>query len=329
MPATGTVLVLLEHDNGNLRSISSELLGAAKRIAAELGQTVTAVAFASGSDAAANEAIKFGADHALTSADPGFDQYRNDVWTSALATAAGQVQPSVVLIGQTEIGRDLAPRFAIRAGTAVAMDCVDLTVRDGKLLMTRPCFGGNAHATYVSRTMPSVATVRPKSQAPLLKDDSRTGTVSSLDLGPVTSKSVVAGRQVVESEGPRLEDAKVIISGGRGLGSTEAFDELATLARVLGGAVAASRAAVDLGWAPISAQVGLTGKVVTPDLYLAIAISGASQHIAGITGAKTIVGVNRDQNADIFKYARYGVIADWKAFLPAFTQQCRALVEAP
>jgi electron transfer flavoprotein alpha subunit len=325
MPATGAILVLIEHENGVLRSISAELLGAAKRIAVELDRMVTAVAFGSGSEVAAGEAISFGADEALASADPGFDEYRNDVWTSALATVAGQVQPSAVLIGQTEIGRDLAPRFAIRAGTAAATDCIDLAVRDGNLLMTRPCFGGNAHATYVSRTLPSVATVRPRSQAPLPRDESRTGAVSNLDLGPIASTSVIAGREIVESTGQRLEDAKVIISGGRGLGSAEAFDELATLARVLGGAVAASRAAVDLGWAPISAQVGLTGKVVTPDLYVAIAISGASQHIAGITGAQTIVGVNRDQNADIFKYARYGVVADWKAFLPAFTQACRAL----
>jgi electron transfer flavoprotein alpha subunit len=205
------------------------------------------------------------------------------------------------------------------------MDCIDLQIRDGKLLMTRPCYGGNAHATLVSRTLPQVATVRPKSQAAQERDESRTGAVTSFDAGPLASTCEVVGRTVVEADGIRLEDAKVIVSGGRGLGSAEAFAELATLARVLGGAVAASRAAVDLGWASISSQVGLTGKVVTPELYLAIAISGASQHIAGITGARTIVAVNKDRNADIFKYARYGVVADWKAFLPAFTEECRTL----
>jgi electron transfer flavoprotein alpha subunit len=325
MAEPGSILVVAEHNAGSLRSISTELLGAARRLAAELNQAVTSISFGSSADAAATEAVTFGADEALYNTSASFDEYHNEVWTAALNAVSAELAPSVVLFGQTETGRDLAPRFATRAGTAVAMDCIDLAVRDRKLLMTRPCYGGSAHAVYTSKTTPQVATLRAKSQEPLEADASRGGSTREVDVGSTDATSIIAGHEVVESEGMRLEDAKVIISGGRGLGSGEAFHELATLAEILNGAVAASRAAVDLGWAPISSQVGLTGKVVTPDLYVAIAISGASQHIAGITGARTVVAVNRDENADIFTHSRYGVVADWKAFLPAFTEECRKL----
>jgi electron transfer flavoprotein alpha subunit len=237
----------------------------------------------------------------------------------------GQVNPSTVLIGQTIVGRDLAPRFAIRAGTAPAMDCIDLAMEGGRLVMTRPCYGGNAHAQYTCKTMPQVATVRAKAMEPLERDPSRTGEVRTFVPASLASQAQVVGREQVESEGIRLEDAKVIVSGGRGLGSAEAFSELDTLAKALRGAVGASRAAVDLGWVPITSQIGLTGKVVTPDLYIAVGISGASQHLAGITGARNVVAVNKDGEADIFKIARFGVVADWKTFVPAFTEEVRKL----
>jgi electron transfer flavoprotein alpha subunit len=190
--------------------------------------------------------------------------------------------------------------------------------------MTRPVFGGNAHAAYTSKTTPAVATVRAKSQEPLEADASRSGEVKALSV-EVSSRAKVVGRQEVKSEGIRLEDAKVVVSGGRGLGGPEGFEPLNDLAKILGGAVGASRAVVDLGWVPVSIQVGLTGKVVTPDLYIAVGISGASQHLAGITGVKNIVGINKDKDADIFKVSRYGAVADWKPFLIAFVEECRRL----
>jgi electron transfer flavoprotein alpha subunit len=319
------ILVLVEHAAGELPSISKELLGAARRLADASGEAVTAVAFGSGAAAAGRSAIAHGADAALVAEDAALDEYANDAWTAALSAAAGEAGPSIVLLGQTNVGRDLAPRFAIRAGSAAAMDCIDLELRDGRLLMTRPCYGGNAHARYTCKTDPQVATLRAKAFEPLPPDASRGGEVTMLNLGGVTSVARTVARDVVESEGVRLEDAAVVVSGGRGLGSAEAFDELRTLAKVLGAAVGSSRAAVDLGWVPVATQVGLTGKVVTPELYLAIAISGASQHLAGITGARNVVAVNKDKDADIFKVARYGAVADWKAFLPAFTEECRRL----
>jgi electron transfer flavoprotein alpha subunit len=319
------ILVLTEHEAGSLLSISKELLGAARRLFDAGAGKITAVAFGSGASEAARSAIAYGADSALIADDLALDEYANDTWTAALAAAATEADPSIVLLGQTNLGRDLAPRFAVRAGSAAAMDCIDLDVRDGRLLMTRPCYGGNAHAQFTCKTDPQVATLRAKAFEPLQPDTSRNGEVKTLSLGGVSSVARTIARSIVESEGVRLEDAAVVVSGGRGMGGAEAFDELRMLARVLGAALGSSRAAVDAGWVPVASQVGLTGKVVTPELYIAVGISGASQHLAGITGARNVVAVNKDKDADIFKVARYGAVADWKAFLPAFTEECRKL----
>ena len=172
--------------------------------------------------------------------------------------------------------------------------------------------------------MPQVATVRMKSQEPLEEDTSRSGEVKTMSVDASGVARVVA-REQVKAEGLRLEDAKLVVSGGRGLGSAEAFETLVQLAGILGGAVGASRAVVDMGWVPISYQVGLTGKVVAPDLYIAIGISGASQHLAGITGAKNVVAINRDKDADIFKVCRFGAVSDWKPFIGPFIEECKKL----
>src|SRR3972149_3181826 len=327
MAGESGILVLAEHQAGQLIGLSKELLGAARRLADTIGQRVTAVSCGAGAADAAKEAIAHGADAALVAESADLDEYRNDAWTAAFTAAARGVNPAVVLMGQTAVGRDLAPRYAIRAGTAVAMDCIDLAVQDGKLVMTRPVYGGSAHAQYTSRTLPQVATVRAKSQEPREPDPSRQGEVRQLAVDVSGASSRVVARQEIKAEGLRLEDAKVIVSGGRGLGSAEGFEALNELARVLGGAGAgrATRAVVDLGWAPITLQIGLTGKVVTPDLYIAVGISGASQHLAGITGARPGVAVNKDRDADIFKVARYGAVVDWKPFLPALVEACRKL----
>jgi len=319
------ILVLVTGTNGQLSSLSTEQLGAARRIAEGLGGNVTAVAFGTGAPDYGRQALAYGADDAIAVEDPSLDEYRNENWTAAMTAVAQERNPALVLIGQTATGRDLAPRFAIRIGTAAAMDCVDFEVSNGTLLMTRPCFGGAAMAKYTSKTLPAVATVRPKAQEPLAQDTSRTGEVRTMTVDAVGVVSQILNREQVQSEGMRLEDAKVIVSGGRGLGSAEAFAELETLAKTLGGAVGASRAAVDLGWIPLTSQIGLTGKVVTPDLYIAVAISGASQHLAGITGARSVVAINKDAEADIFKHSRFGVVADWKTFIPAFTEEVRKL----
>jgi electron transfer flavoprotein alpha subunit len=319
------VLVLTEFSGSQLAGVSMEMLGVGTRLADQLGQKVIAAAFGSTAGEAAKQAIAFGADSAVTIENQALDEYKNDTWTAALVAVAREVNPIIVLIGQTAAGRDLAPRFAIRAGSAPAMDCIGLEIEGGRLVMTRPVYGGSALAKYTSKTMPQVATVRVKAFERLEPDTSRAGKVTSMSFDPETGQARIVSREEVKAEGLRLEEAKIVVSGGRGLGSKEAFEELTKLAEILGGAVGASRAVVDLGWVPVSMQVGLTGKVVTPDVYIAVGISGASQHLAGITGARNVIAINKDKDADIFKVSRFGAVSDWKPFMAAFIEEVRKL----
>lgn len=325
MAVESGVLVLVEHNGGSVLRISTEVLGAARRLADALHEKVTAVTFGSGAGEAARQAIRFGADVAATVENPVLDSYCNDTWTAALAAVSKSVNPGIVLMGQTMVGRDLGPRFAMRAATAIAMDCTALALAQGRLLMTRPVYGGNAHAQYTCKTMPQVATVREKSQEPLQADAARSGEIKALAVDPGASQARILSRTQAQSEGMGLEAAKVVVAGGRGLGGPEGFESLEQLARLLGGAVGATRAVVDAGWADNALQIGLTGKVVSPELYIAVGISGASQHVTGITGVKNVVAINTDPGADIFKIARYGAVADWKPFISALIEECRRL----
>ena len=208
------------------------------------------------------------------------------------------------------------------------MDCVRVEMDGGVLKATRPCYGGNALATYSFATSPAIATVRAKSQDPL--DPPRDGAGGeSVELpGAGESRTEITGHEAVESEGLQLQDAPIVVSGGRGLGGPEGFEMVEELAAAIGThrtAVGSSRAACDLGWYPVSQQVGLTGKVVTPDLYVAIAISGASQHMAGCGASKVIVAINRDGDANIFKAARFGIVGDYKQVLPPLIEAIKAL----
>ncbi len=319
------ILVFTEFSGSQLSGLSMEMLGAARRLIGDIGGSVTAVALGSSANDAAQQAIAFGADAAVIAPSAELDEYRNDTWTAAATAIARDINPAVILIGQSNVGRDLAPRLAIRLGTAVAMDTVALEVEGGKLAMIRPVYGGSAHARVTCKTSPSVATVRVKSQERLEPDTGRSGQVSTVEVDTASSTARVVSREEMKAEGIRLEDAKVVVSGGRGLGSKEGFDDLTTLAELLGGAVGASRAVVDMGWVPVNMQVGLTGKVVTPDVYIAVGISGASQHLAGITGAKNVIAINKDKDADIFKVSRFGAVSDWKPFLPALIAEVRKL----
>ena len=199
-----------------------------------------------------------------------------------------------------------------------------------RLLANRPVYGGNAVAVVSCEYTPQIAAVRPKVYEPREPDPSRQGEVVSfpVDLEASQAKNRILERVEEESTGVKLEDARVVVSGGRGLGGPEPFEGLGELAKLLGGALGASRAAVDSGWIPIAYQVGLTGKSITPDLYITVAISGASQHMAGCSGAKVIVAINKDAEANIFKEARYGVVGDWQQVVPAFQEAVRELTQA-
>jgi electron transfer flavoprotein alpha subunit len=321
------ILVVAETADGQLAPVTAELLGAARRLAGELNQPVYAALLGSGVEALAQEAIALGADKVFVAEDPLLAEYNTETHTAAMEKVCAEANPSAVLIGQTNTGRDLAPRLAFRLGTAVAMDCVELAVESGKLIMTRPCYGGSAMAALSSNTMPAIATVRAKSQEPLERDASRSGEVAKVAPGLDASalRAKVVERTKAEAEGIRLEDAEVVVCGGRGIGSAEGFGSLEELAKILGGAVGATRAACDLGWRPVAEQIGLTGKVVSPTLYFAVAVSGASQHMTGCSGSKNIVAINKDPEANIFRSSRFGIVADYKQVMPALVEACRNL----
>ena len=319
------ILVVGELEGGALSSTTGELLAAASRLTD--GGQVSVTLLGSGAGDAAGDAFANGADRAFVSADGGYDDFRSDQWVDAVEEAIGQSSPDAIFIAQSMAGRDLGPRLAFRNDTAVAMDCVSVVDDGGELKATRSCYGGNAQATYSFATSPAVATIRAKSQDPLepLRDSS--GETVELS-GAGDSRSEIVGHEAAVSEGLQIQDAAIVVSGGRGLGDPSGFEVVEGLAAAIGtekAAVGASRAAVDLGWYPPSQQVGLTGKVVTPDLYVAIAISGASQHMAGCSGSKTIVAINRDPEANIFTAARFGIVGDYKEVVPALIEAVNAL----
>ena len=281
-----------------------------------------------GKDAAnaASAAIAGGADVVYTVTDGPAADGELDALVDAAQAATAQCGARYVIGAKTLTGRDVMPRLAFRLGTALASDCSAVALDDaGRLIATRPVYGGNAEASVACLGDPAVASLRPKSVDSLEPDASRTGEVLVLAF-EANVRTRVLERVEEAGEGVRLENARVVVSGGRGLGGPEPFEALRELADMLGGAVGASRAACDAGWVPSGYQVGLTGKTVTPDLYVAVGISGASQHMAGCNNSRTLVAINKDAGANIFKEARFGIAGDWQKVLPAFMEQLHELM---
>ena len=327
------ILVLGELNEGKLQASTSELLVAGRKLAEALGEEVAVAIPGSGLNGIADSAIAQGADKVYLVEDPLLAETQIDAQLAAFEHVCRQVEPSVVLISRTQSGRDIGPRLAFRLGVGVAQDCIDIEIDSStkRVVATRPVYGGNALSKVTfPENNPQVAVIRGKVFEPTSPDSSRSGEVVTIQ--PNLDPSVIKARLVEavqsESEGVRLEDATVVISGGRGLGGPEPFESLEELAKLLGGAVGASRAACDAGWLDHSYQVGLTGKTITPDLYITVGISGASQHMAGCSGAKQLVAINKDAEANIFKEASFGVVGDWSAVLPAFIETVRELVKS-
>jgi len=324
------VMVYCEVAEGKLTAIATELLGCGRKLADELGEELCAALVGGEISSLAQEAITFGADKVYVIDDPLLTDYQTDSYVLVMENLTKQVMPQILILGQTSIGRDLAPRLAFKLDTAATMDCVELAIdSDSKrLLQTKPVFGGNAQATFINETNPQIATVRTKAMSPLEPDASRQGEVITIDAGidPSAVRTKVLEKVPEEVEGIKLEDAKIVVGGGRGIGSAEGFKQLEELAKTLKGAVGASRPPCDNGWVPAGLQIGLTGKIITPDLYIAVALSGASQHMTGSSGAKTIVAINKDAEANIFREARFGIVGDWKKVLPAFADKVKELL---
>ena len=320
------VMIYGEMVEGKLAAITKELLGCGRVLAKVLGEDLIAVLMGSHVRHLAGETIQFGADKVIVVDNPLFEDYRTDSFVSAMVKVVEHRPPRILLLGQTSVGQDLSPRLAFRLNTTVVLDCVELSMDpDSKLLLrTKPVYGGKAWATFASDAFPQMATVRFKSMSPLERDPSRKGEVIEMDVGldPSFIRSMVLEKITEEGEGIRLEDAEIIISGGRGIGGQDGFKQLEELSKLLkGAAIGATRAACDAGWVPSTLQVGLTGKVVTPKVYVATALSGSSQHMAGCSGSETIVAINKDPSANIFREAKFGVIGDWKVVLPPFIKK--------
>jgi len=324
------VMVYCEVTEGKLASIAAEGLGIGRKLADDLGQELSAVVVGSGVSGLAQEAIASGADKVYVVDDALLKDYQTDSCAAVMEKVVEQAMPQILIVGQTSIGRDLAPRLSFKLGTTVTMDCVELAIDPGskRLLQTKPVYGGNAQAVFTSDTNPQIVTIRTKAMTPLEPNASRQGEVINIDAGLEASaiRTKVLDKVVEEVEGIKLEDAEVVVSGGRGIGSAEGFKQLEELAKLLKGAVGASRPPCDNGWVPDTLQVGLTGKIIAPEVYIAVAISGSSQHLSGCSGSKNIVAINKDPEANIFRQARFGVVGDWKKVVPAFTEKVKELL---
>ena len=324
------IMVYGEFAEGKLTAIATELLGCGRKLADDLGEELSAVLVGSEINGLAQEAIAFGADKVYVVDNPLLEDYQTDSYVSAMEKVMKEVMPQILILGQTSIGRDLSPRLAFRLNTAATMDCVELAIdpESKQLLQTKAVFGGNARAIFTTESYPQIATVRAKAMSPLEADTTRQGEVITIDasIDPSAIRTRVLEKVPEEVTGIRLEDAKVVVSGGRGIGGAEGFKQLEELAKILKGAVGATRPPCDNGWVSDLLQVGLTGKIISPELYIAVALSGSSQHMSGCSGAKTIVAINKDAEANIFREARFGIVGDWKKVLPAFTNKVKELM---
>lgn len=328
MAEVHTILVVGEVEAGHLTTATTEVLAAARMLAQQGGQRVAAALLGNHQETAA-QAIRAGADQVYLVEHALLDRVQPDLYVTALQALCQTVSPQILLLARSELGRELAPRLACRLGVSVLQDCLELALDadSGCLIGTRPVYGGNVLARICCTATPQVATVRPKIYTALPPDPGRTGEVVSfpVTLEPDMVRSTVLREEVAAGDGVKLEDARVVVAGGRGLGGPEPFRELQELAGILGAGIGASRAAVDAGWVPGNWQIGLTGKTIAPEVYITVGISGASQHMAGCANAKVIVAINTDREADIFRAARYGLIGEWQVVLPALMQAIREL----
>ncbi|MFI4944948.1 MAG: electron transfer flavoprotein subunit alpha/FixB family protein [Burkholderiales bacterium] len=317
------ILTFAEQRDGKLRRASLETVSEARRLAGPLAASVTTVVIGPGSEALAAELTAQGADRVVVFDDPAFGSYATESYARALAQAVSEAKPSVVLVPFTAMGKDLAPRVAAKIGAGLASDCVALEVKDGRLVARRPMYAGKAYATVEWAGEPQMATLRPN-VFPLGPKDAGRPVDVVRGAADASARAKVTGVSATSQGKIQLSEAQIIVSGGRGLKGPENFHLVESLAEALGAAVGASRAIVDAGWVDHQLQVGQTGRTVSPSLYVACGISGAIQHLAGMSSSKYIVAINKDKDAPIFKVADYGIVGDLFEVLPRLTEAAKA-----
>lgn len=318
------VYVFIEQREGVIQNVALELLGKARVLADTLNEKVVGILLGHNISDKAQDLIACGADKIICADDESLKDYVTEPYTQAITQIIKEKNPSAILIGATTIGRDLGPRISARVSTGLTADCTSLEVGENRdLLMTRPAFGGNVMATIVCQDhRPQMSTVRPGVMKAFEKDASRTGEVETITINFDKSKFRVRLVETVKETKDLVDitEANVLISGGRGVGNQEGFDKLKDLANVLDAEVSASRAMVDSGLINHDRQVGQTGKTVRPDLYFAMGISGAIQHLAGMEESELIIAINKDKDAPIFQTADLGIVGDIKAIVPMLTE---------
>jgi electron transfer flavoprotein alpha subunit len=317
------ILTFAEARDGRLRRASLEVVSEARRLASALGTSVETVVVGPGTEALAVELCAHGADRVRVFDDPALAAYATEPYARALGQAIADTQPSVVLVPFTAMGKDLAPRVAARVGAGLASDCVALEVKDGRIVARRPMYAGKAYASVEWAGEPQMASLRPNVFPLGPQDASRPVAVVKGQVDASARARVTATTATAQGRLP-LTEAQIIVSGGRGLKGPENFHLVESLAEALGAAVGASRAVVDAGWVDHQLQVGQTGRTVSPSLYVACGISGAIQHLAGMSSSKCIVAINKDPDAPIFKVADYGVQGDLFEVLPKLTEAAKA-----
>jgi electron transfer flavoprotein alpha subunit len=316
------VWVFAEQNEGQLAKVSLELLGKGRELAEKLGVELKALLLGKSVEDLAKELISYGADRVIAADDPLLKAYRTDLYTDIISEQVMKEKPEVLIVGASPIGRDLTPRLSFRLNTGCTADCtmLDIDEEERLLVSIRPAFGGNVMATIICpEHRPQMSTVRPGVMPPPERDETRTGQITNLelDLNIEDGKVEVLESVKLRREGVNIQDADKILAIGMGAGDKDTFDMIAELAEFLDAAVAGSRLAVEAGWISHDCQVGQTGKTIRPNLYIACGISGAVQHTAGMSGSKTIIAINDDPKAEIFKFADYGIVGDVKKVIPA------------
>ena len=317
------VLVLGEVREGSLRNVSFEAIAAGKKIAA--GGEVVGVLLGDSVAAVANELIAYGADRVITVEHPHLKNYTSDGFSQAFLAVQEQENADAIVFGHTSLGKDLSPKIASRLQSGLISDVTEIEGEGDSALFIRPIYSGKAFEKVKVKDGIVFFTIRPNNIAPLEKEAGRTGDVSSISVDITNLRTIIKEVVRKSTDGVDLSEAKVVVAGGRGVKSEEGFEPLKELANLLGGAVGASRGACDAEYCDYSLQIGQTGKVVTPDLYIAAGISGAIQHLAGMSNSKVIVAINKDPEANIFKVADYGIVGDLFEVIPMLIEEFKAL----
>jgi electron transfer flavoprotein alpha subunit len=326
------ILICGELKERKIASVSKELITAGKKLSSVLDQPIDFLLIGEDIANAADEVADLGVDRVLTVDGPGYSDFHPERLVAITADVCERISPRIILLGQTDMGRDVGPRLAANLGASICMDCVALAFdkTDNSLIQTKPVYGGNALAQWASPDdRPHVVTMRPRAEQPAEPDPSYKGKVESISIefDEKHIRSQLMETTYTEDKGIKLEEAKAIVAGGGGIGGSEGFGLVQELANVLGAAVGITRVPSDENWMPKSLEIGQTGHMVSPSLYIAVGISGAPQHLAGCSNSKIIVAINKDPQAPIFNTADFGIVGDYREVLPALIEKLKALKE--